>query len=117
MKQPENYTEDFPAATSPAGPQLTVDSQLFVTCYEEYLRSVLGLADETRRRYLPFASRFFTERCAAGAPDWSRFDGDSVASFVRTESERLKAPGHRAPISAIRSVLRFLVFKGLITQS
>jgi site-specific recombinase XerD len=115
MKLPENNTEDFRAATSRACSRLTADSQLFVTWYEEYLRCVVGLADETRRRYLAIATRFFIAQCAAGTPDWSRFDGDSVASFVRTESERLKVPGHRAAICATRSVLRFLVFKGLIT--
>lgn len=114
MKRSKSKTVDFLAATTLTCSQLTTDSQLFVTGYEEYLRCVLGLAAETRRRYLPFATRFFTEHCAAGATDWSGFDSSSVASFVRTESKRLKTPGHRAPVTAIRSILRFLVFKGLI---
>ncbi len=95
-------------------PQLSADAQRFLASYDEHLRCVLGLADETRRRYLPFAARFFSSQFAGGTPDWSRLDGDSVASFVRREAVRQKTPGHRAPLSAIRSVLRFLVFEGLI---
>ena len=93
--------------------QATPDVQRLVTSYDEYLRRVQGLADETRRRYLPFAARFLTWQFA-GPPDWSRLDGESVAGFLRREAARLKTPGHRAPISAIRSLLRFLVFKGFI---
>lgn len=94
--------------------QATPDVQRLVTCYDEYLRRVQGLADETRRRYLPFAARFLTWQFEAGTPDWSRLDGESVAGFLRREAARLKTPGHRAPLTAIRSLLRFLVFKGFI---
>jgi hypothetical protein len=79
MKLPENNTEDVRAATSQACPQLTIESQLFVSWYEEYLRCVLGLADETGRRYLAIAARFFIEICAEGTPDWNRFDGEHTS--------------------------------------
>ena len=93
--------------------QATPDVQRLVTSYDEYLRRVQGLADETRRRYLPFAARFLTWQFA-GTPDWSRLDGESVAGFLRREAARLKTPGHRAPLTAIRSLLRFMVFTGFI---
>jgi site-specific recombinase XerD len=92
----------------------TADVQQLVARYDEYLRRLLGLADETRRRYLPFAKRFFTWQFAAGVPDWSRLDGNSVAGFLSREASRLKNPDHRAPLTAIRSLLRFLVFEGLV---
>lgn len=93
--------------------QATPEVQRLVTSYDEYLHRVQGLADETRRRYLPFAARFLTWQFA-GTPDWSRLDGESVAGFLRREAARLKTPGHRAPLTAIRSLLRFLVFKDFI---
>jgi site-specific recombinase XerD len=98
----------------PVYSQSTSAVQQLLTGYDEYLRRVRGLADDTRRRYLPFAERFLNWQCASGTPDWSRLDGDSVARFLRREAARLKNPTHRAPLSAIRSLLRFLVFEGLI---
>lgn len=94
--------------------QAAPDIQRLVICYDEHLRSVQGLADETRRRYLPFAARFLNWQFADGTLDWDRLDGESVAAFLRREAARLKTPGHRAPLTAIRSLLRFLVFKGFI---
>jgi site-specific recombinase XerD len=94
--------------------QAAPDIQRLLICYDEHLRCVQGLADETRRRYLPFAARFLTWQFADGTLDWNRLDGESVAGFLRREAARLKTPGHRAPLTAIRSLLRFLVFKGFI---
>jgi integrase/recombinase XerD len=94
--------------------QSTTDVQRLLSSYEEYLSRLLGLADETRRRYLPFAERFLKWQFAVETLDWNRLDGDSVASFVRREGARLNNNGHRAPLTAIRSLLRFLVFEGLI---
>lgn len=100
----------------PACSRSTPDAQGLLTCYDDYLRRVLGLAHETRRRYLPFAARFLTWQFAVGTPDWGRLDGESVASFVRREAARQKNTGHRAPLTAIRSLLRFLIFEGLIAR-
>ena len=88
--------------------------QRLLSSDDEYLSSLLGLAHATRRRHLPFARRFLSEQFPSGTPDWSRLDGDSVASFVRREGVRQNDSGHRAPVVAIRSLLRFLVFEGLI---
>jgi integrase/recombinase XerD len=98
----------------PACSRSTPDVERLLRSYDEYLTRLLGLADETRRRYLPFAERFLTWQFPVVTPDWSQLDGDSVASFIRREGTRLKNTGHRAPLSAIRSLLRFLVFEGLI---
>lgn len=98
----------------PACSQSTPTVERLLRSYDEYLSRLLGLADETRRRYLPFAERFLTWQFPVETPDWNRLDGDSVASFVRREGARQKNTGHRAPLTAIRSLLRFLVFEGLI---
>jgi integrase/recombinase XerD len=98
----------------PACSQSTSNVQRLLRSYDEYLSRLLGLADDTRRRYLPFAERFLRWQFPVETPDWNRLDGDSVASFVIREGARQNNTGHRAPVTAIRSLLRFLVFEGLI---
>ena len=66
----------------------TTNVPRLLSSYEEYLDRLLGLADETRRRYLPFAERFLTWQFPVEPPDWNRLDGDSVAIFIRREGAR-----------------------------
>lgn len=82
--------------------------------FDDYLSQVQGLAAGTRRNYCFFVTRFLARYCGTAAPDWSSLRGDDLAIFVQAEAARLKRHARRGPATAIRALLRFLVFVGAI---
>src|SRR5215510_14657772 len=46
--------------------------------------------------------------------DWSAVTAERVASFVRTQVDTLSRTSSRAPVTAVRSFVRFLVSSGVV---
>jgi site-specific recombinase XerD len=80
--------------------------------YEQYLDHVCGVATSTRRHYLLMARRFLAASFGAGRLAWSSLQAYQVSEFVRQEAANKRGGGRKLPSTAVRSILRFLVFSG-----
>ena len=98
---------------SAAPPATSVD--LWLAEYATYLDQVVGVAVGTRQGYLRLARRFLTA-CFGSAPppDWSALTAPMITAFVCQEAAQRQGAGRQGPAIAVRSLLRFLVFRGAI---
>lgn len=85
-----------------------------MAAFADHLTRVRGAASGTRRIYVRYA-RALLNTCGPNAQhDWSALTADRIAGFVRTQAETLSRSASRAPVSATRSFLRFLVSVGAV---
>lgn len=82
--------------------------------YDFHLESALGLTEETRQLYARFVRPFLADLAAAGSIDWTALTAETVVRYVLGGEASISRSAHRLQIPAIRSFLRFLVFKGHI---
>jgi len=82
--------------------------------YDAHLEHVAGLALRTRQGYGHLVRRFLTAWCGMEPPDWSALTAAPITTFVRQEAATRRNAGRKQPAVAIRSFLRFLVFRGAI---
>jgi site-specific recombinase XerD len=82
--------------------------------YDAHLEHVAGLALRTRQGYGALVRRFLTAWCGTEPPDWSALTAADITTFVRQEAAPRRNAGRKQPAVAIRSFLRFLVFRGAI---
>lgn len=80
--------------------------------YDEHLSRVRGLALGSRRIYLRYAKAFIDTKFCGHQIDWSIVTAKDVAAFVTREAARLQPSSCKAPVTATRAMLRFLVFSG-----
>lgn len=95
---------------------LGADAIQFLTDFEDYLARIKGLAPGTRRTYCFWVSRFLATFCGTARPNWSSLRGSDLSSFVQIEASRLKRNGRELPGVALRSLLRYLGFLGVIQE-
>ena len=67
----------------------------------------------TRVRYSRVV-RHFIGTCLDGDTGWAGLSVQRVTEFVREETASKKGCGRRAPMSAVRSFLRFLTWRGIV---
>ncbi|HEY7494516.1 MAG TPA: tyrosine-type recombinase/integrase [Candidatus Tectomicrobia bacterium] len=82
--------------------------------YDAYLEQVAGLALSTRQGYRRIVRRFIAACCGAETPDWSSVLASRITAFVIQESAWRQRSSRQLPAVAVRSFLRFLVFRGVI---
>jgi site-specific recombinase XerD len=82
--------------------------------YDAHLEQVAGLAFSTRQNYRYIVRGFLTTCFGTESPDWSALTAESITTFVRQEAAMRRNSGRKQPAGAIRSFLRFLVFRGEI---
>ena len=82
--------------------------------YDTYLAHVVGLALSTRQYYRRIVRRFVITCFGAEPPDWQAVTATMITAFVRHEATRCQGAGRKLPGVAVRSFLRFLVFRGEI---
>jgi site-specific recombinase XerC len=73
---------------------------------------VAGLALSTRQTYGRIARGFITACFGTQIPDWSSLTAAMITTFVSQEAAMRRDPGRKLPAVAVRSFLRFLVFRG-----
>jgi site-specific recombinase XerD len=95
---------------------LGIDAIRFLNDFDDYLVRIKGLAPGTRKTYRFWVSRFLATFCGTATPDWSSLRGSDLSSFVQVEASRLKRNGREAPGVALRSLLRYLEFLGVIQE-
>jgi len=82
--------------------------------YDAYLEQVAGLALSTRQGYRRIVRRFIAACCGGEPPDWSSLLASRITAFVGQESVWRQRSSRQLPAVAVRSFLRFLVFRGAI---
>jgi site-specific recombinase XerD len=82
--------------------------------YDAHLEHVAGLALRTRQGYGYLVRRFLTAWCGTEPPDWSALTAARITAFVSQEAAIRRNTGRKQPAVAVRSFLRFLVFRGAI---
>ncbi len=86
----------------------------FLDDFHDYLTRVKDLAPTTIKIYCFWVRRFLTTLCGTAAPDWSTLSGSHLTAFVRKEASRLQGNGREAPGVALRVLLRYLSFRGVV---
>ncbi len=94
-------------------PPLTAAEQ-WLRSFDAHLEHVSGVATGTRQTYLRFARALIEIRFSSATPEWSQLRADDITDFVRTQAARLKASSCRAPVTATRALLRYLVTMGAV---
>ncbi|HKE86480.1 MAG TPA: tyrosine-type recombinase/integrase [Vicinamibacterales bacterium] len=90
------------------------DIDRWIGAFITHLTRVRGAASGTRRIYERYA-RGLLQACWPDARvDWSAVTAERVASFVRTQVDTLSRTSSRAPVTAVRSFVRFLVSSGVV---
>jgi len=75
---------------------------------------VTGLALSTRQTYAHLVRRFITACFGVAPPDWPSLTAAQITTFVGQEAARRQNAGRKLPAVAVRSFLRFLVFRGAL---
>ncbi len=82
--------------------------------YDGYLQKERALSPATRINYAPFVRRFLVSRFGRGRVDFSKLYAPDVLKFIRREASHLKTKRVLLMVTALRSFLRFLRFRGEI---
>ena len=94
-------------------PPAPVDQWL--AAYDAYLKQVVGLAAGTCQGYRPMVRRFINACFGSQTPDWQSLTAPMITTFVHHEAVRRQGASRKMPAVAVRSFLRFLVFRGAIS--
>jgi site-specific recombinase XerD len=84
----------------------------WLSAYDTHLEQVAGLAPGTRQGYRHLVRCFITNCFGTEPPDWSSLTAEKITTFVIEEASIRQNAGRKQPAVAIRSFLRFLVFRG-----
>ena len=99
---------------APSAPPLTA-IQVVVREFQHYLRHERSVAEATITNYTPIVTAFLTACFPTGLPDFPRMTARVIADFVRRQAERMITKSVTLVVSALRSWLRYLLQRGLIT--
>ena len=86
----------------------------WLSAYDAHLDQVAGLALSTRQGYRHLVRRFLTACFGTEPPDWPSLTAGRITLFVSQEASMRHNTGRKQPAAAVRSFLRFLVFRGEI---
>jgi site-specific recombinase XerD len=86
----------------------------WLQAYDAHLTQVAGLALRTRQTYGHLVRRFLTVCFGTESPDWAALTAARITAFVSQEAAKRQRAGRKLPAVAVRSFLRFLVFRGAI---
>jgi site-specific recombinase XerD len=96
------------------GPHSSVEKWL--GDFDRYLDRVAGCAPQSRDHYLRYARRLLQELFAEAEVEWSKLSAPVVTSFVQREAAKLKTSACGQPVTAVRSLIRFLASEGLVSD-
>src|SRR5258708_230692 len=95
-------------------PEPLIGIEKWLVDFHHHLNHVAGNAPKTRKNYVRYARRFLTECFGIAEPDWSTVNAALITEFVRKEAAKLQPSGCRQPVAAMRSLLRYLVTRGVV---
>ena len=91
-------------------------SQIALGQFQQYLRLERGLCEATTTRYTGVVSTFLVQRFPAGILDFHRISASDIAGFVQHEAERITTKCAPTVVTALRSFLRHLFYRGAIER-
>jgi len=101
------------ATPAPKAARLSPSEQL--TCdYERFLFDGRNLAPQSVVHLRLFASRFLSEKFSAGPLHLSKLSAPDVTTFVQQHARQHGSSHAKKLVSAMRSFLRYLHYKGLV---
>lgn len=89
------------------------DANSWLHSYDCYLRDVAGAAAATRIRYRRVVSRFVVA-CFNNTNQWVTPSVQQIIAFICEEAASKKGSGRGVPVTAVRSFLRFLAWRGIV---
>jgi site-specific recombinase XerD len=90
-------------------------SQITLGQFQHYLRQERGLCEATIKHYTPVVSTFIAERFPAGVLlDFHHISASDIAEFVGKQAERITTKHATIVVTALRSFLRHLFYRGAI---
>lgn len=89
------------------------DGNSWLDSYNDYLRDIVGTTATTAIRYARVV-RHFIGTCYGGDRGWAGLSVQQIANFVCEEAASKKRCGRRMPVTAVRSFLRFLAWRGIV---
>jgi site-specific recombinase XerD len=92
---------------------LANDASSWLDRYSDYLRDVVGTTSTTRTRYSRIV-RCFVAACFGDGDGWAKLSVQQIVDFVREETASKKRGGRKMPMTAVRSFLRFLAWRGVV---
>jgi integrase/recombinase XerD len=95
-----------------ADPQSSVEAWL--ADFERYLDHVAGCASGSRDNYLRYARRLLQDLFSETEVEWSRLTAGVITDFVRRHAAKLRPSACGQPVTAIRSLIRFLASTGAV---
>lgn len=106
------FLDEAGVVVQPPHAEADTDADRWLRSFEVYLTDVKGVAPGTRRIYLRYARAFVEASFGTGPVIWSTLAAQGIANFVQTHAATLCPSACRAPVTAIRVFLRFLVTAG-----
>lgn len=106
------WTHAIASPDAPVGSEPELDQ--WVRRFDEHLDHVRGTSAGTRRIYRRYARALLTSCFGTSNPDWSAVTASVVTDFARTQTARLSRSACRAPLTATRAFLRFLITVGAL---
>lgn len=86
-----------------------------LACYRAYLLNIRGLAAATARGYVDMVRPFVQRRVVDGELGWHVLTSADVVAFIHSACQHCACIGTaKLKITALRSLLRYLYFEGLI---
>jgi site-specific recombinase XerD len=92
------------------------DIERLVKAYDHHMEDVAGLAQATRQYRCRYAREFLLRWRTRGKIQFSNLSPKALAVYVEQKSQGLKPASTRVLTIALRSLLRFLHFTGLVRQ-
>jgi site-specific recombinase XerD len=89
--------------------------QRFADEYRRYLLKERGLAQATLLNYVPFAEQFLFSRFCNGNLNLSELSAADVTKFVQEHAHQLSPGRAKLLVTALRSLLRYLLHQGEIS--
>jgi site-specific recombinase XerD len=89
------------------------DANSWLHNYDCYLRDVAGAAAATRIRYRRVVRRFVAA-CFDNTAQWATPSVQQIIGFICEEAASKKGCGRGVPVTAVRSFLRFLAWRGIV---
>lgn len=91
-------------------------TQVVLRQFQHYLRQERSLAEATITHYTPIVAAFLAQCFPTGAPDLQQISASDIAGFVQRQADRITTKHAGTVVTALRSFLRYLLYRGAIDR-
>src|SRR3954451_23453708 len=101
--------------TAAKPPESKNSRQRFIDEYRSYLRQERGLSEASLLNYVPFAEELLSSRFGDSDLDFARLSATDVTEFIQGRAHQLSPGRAKLLVTALRSLLRYLRYRGEIS--